>query len=101
MKKSSVYEKGFGVFALHDFSARKYVTVYLGKKFDNTCIFGDILGLSKNFKTNGFQEEYWFGHRINHGSGRKKNLEIKGGNILRATKKIKSGEELFWDYNRD
>jgi hypothetical protein len=82
MMKSSIYEGGFGVFAVHDFSAREFVTVYLGKKFDNTYMFEDILGLSKHFKTNSFQEEYWLGHRINHGSSTKKNLEIKGGNIL-------------------
>ena len=75
----------FGVFAVCVFSAIEFVTVYLGKKFDNTYMFRDILGLSKHFKTNGFQEEYWLGHRINHGSGRKKDLEIKDSNILQAT----------------
>jgi hypothetical protein len=82
MKKSVIYAGGFGVFALCAFSANEFVTVYLGKKFDNTYMFGDILGLPNNFKTSGFQEEYWFSHRINHGSGGKKKLEIKGGNVL-------------------
>jgi hypothetical protein len=26
---------------------------------------------------------------------------IKDVNVLQATKKIKNGEELYWDYNRD
>jgi hypothetical protein len=58
-------------------------------------MFGDILGLPNNFKTSGFQEEYWFSHRINHGSGEKKNLEIKGGNVLRATKKNKKWRRIL------
>jgi len=103
MKKNLVFEGGFGVFALRDFSTKEFVTVYLGQKIDKTYIFGDIdvLGLSKNFKTSGFQEEYWLGHRINHGSGGKNNLEIKNRTVFRATKKIKCGEELYWDYNRN
>jgi hypothetical protein len=101
MKKSSIIAGGFGVFAACDFSAKEFVTVYLGKKCDLTYRFRDILALPSNFKLNGFQEEYWFGHRINHGSGRKKNLEIMDVNVLRATKRIKAGDELFWDYNRD
>jgi len=82
MKKSSIFAGGFGVFAVHDFSANEFVTVYLGKKFGLTYRFGDILGLPNNFKTSGFQEEYWLGHRINHGSGGKKKMEIKGANML-------------------
>jgi hypothetical protein len=101
MKKSVIYAGGFAVFALHAFSANEFVTAYLGKKFDITYRFRDILALPNNFKTSGFQEEYWLGHRINHGSGGKNNLEIKGGNVLRATKTIKIGEELYWDYNHD
>jgi hypothetical protein len=101
MKKSSLIAGGFGVFAARDFSAEEFVTVYLGKKFDLNYRFGDILALPNNFKLSGFQEEYWFSHRINHGSGGKNNLEIKDVNVLRATKRIKNGEELYWDYNRN
>jgi len=53
------------------------------------------LAIPNNFKTSSFQEEYWLGCRIIHGSGGKKNLEIKGGNVLRAMKTIKNGEELY------
>jgi hypothetical protein len=101
MKKSSLIGGGFGVFAAREFSANEFVTVYLGKKCDVTYRFGDILALPSNFKPNGFQEEYWFGHRINHASGKKNNLVITDVNVLRATKRIKAGDELFWDYNCD
>jgi hypothetical protein len=77
MKKSSIIAGGFGVFAARDFSAEEFVTVYLGKKCDLTYRFGDILALPSNFKLSGFQEEYWFGHRINHGSGGKKNWKLR------------------------
>ena len=76
MKKSSLIAGGFGVYAACDFSAEEFVTVYLGKNFDLTYRFGDILALPNNFKLSSFQEEYWFGHRINHGSGGKNKLEI-------------------------
>ena len=82
LKKSSINDGGFGVFAACDFSAKEFVTVYLGKKCDLTYRFRDILALPSNFKLSSFQEECWFGHRINHGSGGKNNLEIKGVNVL-------------------
>jgi hypothetical protein len=72
LKKSSINDAGFGVFAARDFLANEFVTVYLGKKCDVTYTFREILALPSNFKPNGFQEEYWFGHRINHASGKKK-----------------------------
>jgi hypothetical protein len=50
---------------------------------------------------NGFQEEYWLGHRMIHCSGRKKNVETRDNYIYTQPKKIKAGDELFWDYNRD
>jgi len=92
MKKSSLIAGGFGVFAIRDFSANEFVSVYLVKKFDLTYRLRDILALPNNFKLSGFQEEYWFGHRINHGNGGKNSLEIKDINVLRATKRIKNGE---------
>jgi hypothetical protein len=73
LRKSSIIAGGFGVYAAREFSANEFVTVYLGKKCDVTYRFGNILALPSNFKLNGFQEEYWFGHRINHASGKKKN----------------------------
>jgi hypothetical protein len=50
-------------------------------------MFKVIESLPKNWKTNGFQEEYWLGHRINHGSGSRRNYEMKGNMLLHITKK--------------
>jgi hypothetical protein len=61
-------------------------------------MYKDIVSLPKISISNGFQEEYWLGHRMNHCSG-KKNVEMRGNHVLCATKKIKAGDELFWDYN--
>jgi hypothetical protein len=36
---------------------------------------------------------------MNHCSSRKKNVEMRGNHVLHTTKKIKAGDELFWDYN--
>jgi len=64
-------------------------------------MYKDIISLPKISINNGFQEEYWLGHRTNHCSGRKKNVEMRGNHVLCTTKKIKEGDELFWDYNHD
>jgi hypothetical protein len=101
MKKSSIEGAGFGVFALHDFSPKEFITVYLGEKINYTYMYKDIVSLPNISINNGFQEEYWLGHRMNHCSGRMKNVETRDNYILHATKKIKAGDELFLDYNRD
>jgi hypothetical protein len=101
MKKSSIEGAGFGVFALHDFSPKEFITIYLGEKIDFTYMYKDLMSLPNISMNNGFQEEYWLGHRMNHCSSRKKNVETRDNYILHATKKIKAGDELFWDYNHD
>jgi hypothetical protein len=45
-------------------------------------------------------EDYWFGHRVNHGSGDKVNVVLSEGYVIKSCKKIKIGEELFLDYSR-
>jgi hypothetical protein len=80
---------------------REFVTAYLGKPVDYTYMHGDIVSLPTKCSNQGINEEYWLGHRINHGSRKKKNIEIRANMVMRATKKIKIGEELFCDYNRD
>jgi hypothetical protein len=45
-------------------------------------------------------EDYWLGHRINHGSGDKVNVVLIEGYLIKTCKEIKIGEELFLDYNR-
>jgi hypothetical protein len=71
------------------------------KRSKYTYMYKDIISLPKISINFGFQEEYWFGHRMNHCSGKKKNVETRGNHVLNATKKIKAGEEVFLDYNRD
>jgi hypothetical protein len=101
MKKSSIEGAGFGVFALRDFSPKEFITIYLGEKINYTYMYKDIVSLPKISINNGFQKEYWLGHRMNHCSCRKINVETRDNYILHATKKIKAGDELFWDYNHD
>ena len=101
MKKSSIKDGGFGVFALRDFSPDELITVYLGEKVNYTYHFKDIVGLHKISCDNSFQEEYWFGHRLNHCSDKRKNVEMRSNYLLCASTKIKAGDELFCDYNRD
>jgi hypothetical protein len=64
-------------------------------------MYKDLVSLPNISINNGFQEEYWLGHRMNHCSGRKKNVETRDNYILHPTKKIRAGDELFWDYNHD
>jgi len=45
-------------------------------------------------------EDYWFGHRIKHGSGDQVNVTITAGYEIKAKNTIEIGEELFMDYNR-
>jgi hypothetical protein len=78
MRKSTIKDGGFGVFPLHDFLPKEFVTASLGQKIDYTFMYKDIVSLPKNWKTNGFQEEYSLGHWINHGIGSRRNLEMKG-----------------------
>jgi len=48
----------------------------------------------------GLLEDYWFGHRIQHGSSDQVNVTITEGYEIKAKKNIKIGKELFMDYNR-
>jgi hypothetical protein len=50
---------------------------------------GDIVSLPNKCSTQGINEEYWLGHRINHRRGKKKNVEIRAKMVVQATKKIK------------
>ncbi len=56
---------------------------------------------SKPIKSaSGLLEDYWFGHWIQHGSGNQVNVTITSGYIIKASRDIEIGEELFMDYNR-
>jgi hypothetical protein len=89
MRKSTIRDGGFGVFAIYEFSRKELETVCLGEKIDYTSM------KPKNWKSNGFQEEYWLEHRINHGSSSRRNLEMKGNMVICATKKSRLMEKII------
>ncbi len=97
MSKSTITGAGFGVFAEKPFRKNEFITVYLGKKVDYTYMHGNVVGLPSGYEFKGIHEEYWLGHRINHGSGRKANVRIKSNLIIIALRDIKIGEELLVD----
>jgi hypothetical protein len=74
MKKSSIEGAGFGVLCFVNFSPKEFITVYLGEKIDYTYMYKDLVSLPNISINNGFQEEYWLGHRMNHYSSTKKNV---------------------------
>lgn len=47
------------------------------------------------------EEEFWFAHRIQHGSGQAANVKIKENYSIIALRDLRIGEELFFDYNRN
>jgi len=94
MRKSSIEGAGFGVFALRDFTPKEFITIYLGEKIDYTYMYKHLVSLPNISINNGFKEEYWLGHRMNHCSGKMKNVEIRDSYVLCTSKKIKAGDEL-------
>jgi hypothetical protein len=103
MKASTIKYGGFGVFAAHSFVESEFVTCYLDvldlEPQDVTYTFKKI-NAAPELPRGELKEDYWFGHRINHGSGDKVNVKVNQSYVIFSCKKIKSGEELFLDYNR-
>jgi len=103
LKLSSIKNSGLGVFSLRNFKVGEFITAYLGEVNKNSheeeYTFKKINGKPVNSES-GFLEDYWFGHRIQHGSGNQVNVTITSGYVIKAKKDIKIGEELFLDYNR-
>lgn len=102
LKHSSIADSGLGVFAARDFSRFEFITCYLGV-FDphmTNWTYGcnRINVIHEN--SGGFEEDYWFGHRIQHGSGKTANVEINSQYMIIAKRRIMVGEELFMDYGR-
>jgi hypothetical protein len=56
----------------------------------NYYMYKDLVSLPNTSINNGFQEEYWLGHRMNNGSSRKNNVETRDNYILHTTKKNQS-----------
>jgi len=86
-----------------NFKKNEFITCYLGEvnqdPSDDEYTFKRINGKPVN-SLSGLLEDYWFGHRIQHGSGNQVNVTITSGYVIKAKKDIKIGEELFMDYNR-
>jgi hypothetical protein len=101
MKQSDIPNGGFGVFALRPFQISEFVTAYLGEELPTKYRFGNIISILPRPNIGIFHDEYWFGHRINHGSGYHRNCELKEDGTITAIRKIKKDEELLLDYNRD
>lgn len=104
LKKSRIPNSGLGVFALRVFKRNEFITVYLGKKetdiLETEYVFHGINGRIGN-KSGYLEEEFWFAHRIQHGSGPRSNVKIKENYSLIALRDLRVGEELYLDYNRN
>ena len=103
LKFSSIENSGLGVFSSRNFKKNEFITCYLGEvnqdPSNEEYTFKKINGKPVN-SLSGLLEDYWFGHRIQHGSGNQVNVTITSGYVIKAKKDIKVGEELFMDYNR-
>jgi hypothetical protein len=103
MKMSSIMNGGFGVFAARSFAENEFVTCYLGvldsEPQDVTYTFKKI-NAAPALSSGKLKEDYWFGHRINHGSGDKVNVIVTESYVIKSCREIKIGERLFIDYNR-
>jgi hypothetical protein len=103
LKFSSIKNSGLGVFSLWNFKKNEFITCYFGEVNENPSdeeyTFKKING--KPVKSaSGLLEDYWFGHRIQHGSGNQVNVTLTTGYEIKAKKDIEIGEKLFLDYNR-
>jgi hypothetical protein len=76
MKKTFIVDGGFGMFVLRAFHQNEFITAYIGKRIDYKYMYNDLVSIPTSWKTNGMQEEFWLGHRINHGGGGKNNVDI-------------------------
>jgi hypothetical protein len=88
MKRSSIRNGGFGIFACRTFNVGELVTVYLGEMVPVMYRFQDIIAIHPKKKNGCFHDEYWFAHRINHKSGDLPNCRMNTCGVIRATKQI-------------
>jgi hypothetical protein len=105
MKKSTINEKCFSLFALRDFEEDEVISVYLGEKVNTeekvVYVFLDINGRPQRLEESGLIQEYWLVHRINHEHFEQVNIVITTDYKISAKRKFFKDEELFMDYNRD
>jgi hypothetical protein len=80
MKKSSIPNSGFGIYALRNFEVDEVVTVYFGDVLEDgerlDYAFGVINGRPEWVERSGLIREYWLAHRINHGRNDTINVSI-------------------------
>lgn len=104
LKRSVIPLAGLGVFAVRSFKKNEFITAYLGQYCPNpndvTYAFQKIIGQSNTETTNVLRDDYWFAHRINHGSGQRVNCHVTKDYVVKALRNINIGEELLLDYNR-
>jgi hypothetical protein len=99
LKLSSIKNSGLGVFSLQYFKEGEFSTCYLGEVNENPSdeeyTFKKING--KCVKSAfGLLEDYWFGHRIQHGSGDQVNVTITAGYESRQRKTSKLVKSFLW-----
>ncbi len=91
-------------FCIEGLKKNEFIAVYLGKKetdiLETEYVFHGINGRVGN-EVGCLKEEFWFAHRIQHGSGPAANVKIKENYSLIALRDLRIGEELFLDYNRN
>jgi hypothetical protein len=92
MKVSSIMNGGFGVFAACSFEKDEFVMCYLDvldlEPQDVTYTFKKI-NAAPEPPSGELKEDYWFGHRINHGSGYKVNVTVNESYVIKSCKEIK------------
>jgi hypothetical protein len=74
-------------------------TCYLGEvnqdPSDDEYTFKKINGKPVN-SLSGLLEDYWFGHRIQHGRGNQVNVTITLGYVIKAKKTLKLVKNFSW-----
>jgi hypothetical protein len=95
LKLSYIKNSGLGVFSLQNFKVGDFITAYLGEvnknPLDEEYTFKKIDSNSVN-SSSVFLEDYWFGHRIQHGSGDQVNVIITAGYEIKSKKDIEIDE---------
>jgi hypothetical protein len=99
LKISSVKNSGLGVFSLKKFKKNEFITCYLSEvdesPSNDTYTFKKINGKPVN-SASGLLEDYWFGHRIQHGSGIQVNVTSTSWYVTRQKKTLRLVKNFFW-----
>ncbi len=91
LKASSIKNSGKGVFASWFFKKNEFVTCYFGIYAEHPSNYAYTfkkINTMPNASNIGFQEEFWFVHRIQHGSGDTVNVCVNESYASRSTEEI-------------